>query len=401
MRTSFLALVGLSLALVGPLPRLAAQDADFDDLFSDASQGIVEEEHETDTQPALDLDALTSRPEPLFRGTVSMDTGLGLGLAEWPWTEAAGADQWYELLDFWAGLDMKSGLSLDVRPNGYLRFYSRLDLAFNPASMAFEGPSLGELFIDYTYRHQLFFRFGQQSITWGKAMILDNPGNLVERVAEGVAARLSMPLGGLGFTALAYGTEALGGADIAKLAYALALDGSGAWLSYGLAAHYHADEDLQTTFFLKGALAGLDASIETRLDWAVDQALAGTPAAPHLQLVSNLLWEGGSPRTVCILEYAFDSAIPDYLGHSLGLAFAYRDRIWGSWRPGVNWNHAFADHSGHLLLAVDGILAPSVRATLALPVLYGPPGSTYRAKDSVLGRMVVGLGLKLSLKIDF
>jgi hypothetical protein len=94
-------------------------------------------------------------------------------------------------------------------------------------------------------------------------------------------------------------------------------------------------------------------------------------------LLASLFWEGGRGKWQIILEYLFDTSVPDYLGHSAGLGIRANNWIPGGWKPGLHWAHSFADASGQVLLGLDGPLAPHLRLRIGFPFQYGDKDGYY------------------------
>jgi len=90
------------------------------------------------------------------------------------------------------------------------------------------------------------------------------------------------------------------------------------------------------------------------------------------------------PPTWSVLgEYRFDSSVKnagkkmvgDYAGIGLRMPGVRRS----AWRPALSRQHAFEDHSGQVTAGIGGTIAPSLILSIGVPVIYGNPGSYYRA----------------------
>jgi len=383
-----------------PLPEESAEDPfDLDSLFSDPDQGILESENPDDSQnvdEALDVASLTTDPIPRVSGSASLSGGLGIGLTAWPGTAETATftprDHW----DYIIGYTMGTSVALDVRPTGYTRFYTSLSASLNEDTLVLTGPTLGEMFFDYTWKDTVFFRLGKQSLTWGQGRLVGNPANLVSRVADGAAVRAFFPLGSNGVTTVLYGSQAMGGITPDTLGYAGIFDTTLGPLVTGLSAHYRKTEDLQTAVYAKVRLGSGDLTLESRMDWNLLQA-----EAPDTQVLAGFFWEGGTLGWSVLGEYLLDLRDTSNIHQTVGLGVGVRRLPWGGWKPGLSWKHAIHDGSGQVLLGIDGPFAPSLGATIAIPILYGPPGSTFRVEETDLGTMVFGLGIKITLDVQF
>lgn len=398
-------------------------DVNFDDLFSDPDGGIIETpaaggsgtagpsdgSGSEDLGPPLDLDRFTTSTTPRIRGSVKLEGGAGVGLTQWPGTPET---QGFEPLDYFGytfGYTLNSGVTIDVRPTGRTRFFTSIGASLNPSTLDIDGPSISELFVDYTLNDAIFLRVGKQSLTWGQGRLIGNPGNLVNRVKDGASVRAFFPLGTNGLTTLVYGTEDFGPVSPRTLAYAAQFDTTIGGFVTGLSAHYRYSEDLQAVWYGRTTIGSVDSAIETRVDWDIEGAItdgasgsgSGFDQVPRVRALTSFFWEGGSPRWIILGEYLFDSSVPDFRGHTAGLGIAITGLPWGGWRPGVSWRHTIADHSGQVLLGLEGPLAPSLRGAFAVPVVYGPAGSTFRTSDTELGSMVTGVAFRVTLSMQF
>jgi hypothetical protein len=163
---------------------------------------------------------------------------------------------------------------------------------------------------------------------------------------------------------------------------------------------------------LKTPVAGVDLALEGVLEWGPEPSNPDSAA-----LLAGLFWEGGRGKWQIILEYLFDSFVPDCLGHSLGLAIRANNWLPGGWKPGLHWVHSFADASGQLLVGLEGPLAPHLRLRIGLPFQYGVddgyfsrylarelPGMEYLEKINagrIPGDPAAAVLVMLTLSLDF
>ncbi len=405
-------------------PVLGRGDEGVDDMFKNPDQGIIEGSTE-----GLDVGALTADKKPRFSGSVSASGGFVLGLSRW---ENPIADPGvitavpFYLID--------GALKLDVRPATFVRLFASFEASSpyaDPAgtggtAVAFSPLLVDELFLDYTLADRLFFRVGKQEITWGQGRLF-NPGNFMAAVqavpgttnaVDGISLKGFLPLGSGGLTLVGLGQGILGAGaatynDLAELiAVAGLFETSFSSLTLGASAYYRMDPGLRTGAYLKTPIAGLDVALEGVLDWG--PAVDGVHTAEAL---ASLFWEGGRRKWQLILEYLFDTGVPNYQGHSVGLAIRANNWLPGGWQPGLHWVHCFADGSGQFLAGLDGPLAKYLRLRIGFPFRYGPstyyysrylvtalPGLEYLEKlnnGQIPGEPAAAVLVMLTLSIDF
>ena len=404
----------LTLLILVPL-NPAAQE--IDDLFDDPDRGIIEEDQgeedarrsaesedpgavdgETEdgadstaesSEPGsptgdsggVDLDALTTGA-PVLRGSLNARAGVALGLEEWPGTAAADGRGVEELRRASGFYDMSATLSVDARPEPYLRFYGSLTSDLDEDAMTFTGPNIGELFVDYTLRETLFFRAGKHSLTWGQGRLLNNPANLVSRVGDGVALRASYPLGAGSLNGVLYATAAWVDewrpGDPRAFGYAGLYEGTVGGLTFELSTHYKEGELTGSAVSLTYGLGPVDLTLEGVGRWDVLDPAAGVQETGAL---AQLFWESEGGRWTVLGEYEFDSTVADLRGQYAGLAL--QAPALGRWRPRLRWLHAFQDNSGEILPALSATIAPSLSGSLGVPILYGGPRSYYRVGETI------------------
>jgi len=371
----------LLLALSLSVPAFGQAADGVDDMFDDPNAGIVEQPEE-----GIDVDALTAEKKPRFSGSATVGGGFVLGMTRWanPFTDAGVI----ALTPFYL---VEGGLKLDVRPASFLRIYGSFEVNSpyvdpahpNDTVIGFSPALVDELFLDYTLAELLFFRLGKQEITWGQGRLFD-PGNFLLQAIDGISIKGFLPLGPNGLTLVGLGEGVLGDppayGELSELIAAAGLfETSFSRLTFGLSAYYRIAPGLRTGAYLKTPIAGVDVALEGVLEWGPDPTVMDSAA-----VLASLFWEGGRHKWQLILEYLFDTSVPDNLGHSMGLGVLARNWLPGGWRPGLRWVHSFADVSGQLLLGLEGPIAPYLRLAVAFPFRYGrSPGnySRYLASD--------------------
>jgi len=348
---------------------------DIDDMFTDPEAGIIEEAEET-----MNIEEATVDQKPRFSGSAVVEGGFILGVTDW--TQPLGAPGTVDFSPFYA---VESILSLDVRPASQIRFFGSVGVSspyispdtLDRTQVDFSPVYLDELFLDYTLGERLFFRVGKQEMTWGQGRLF-NPGNFVSDAIDGISVKGFLPLGMNGLTLVAIGEGVLGPSppdytSVYDLITGAALfETSLSSLTLGLSGYYRSLPGLRTGAYFKLPIGPIDAALEGVVNWG--PYVAGFESA---EVLTSLFWEGGNPRWQIILEYLFDTAVPAYRGHSLGLGAVVRDWLPKGWKPGLRWIHSFADHSGQVVLGLEGQLAPYLQLVVGFPFRYGVDGAYY------------------------
>src|SRR6056297_1939806 len=398
---AFFALALLIIAgLFFTAPQLFAQEGSqgsIDDLFDQPAEDQTEDTEDTesdeptedqsaDQSEAVNIDELTTSPVK-FSGSVNAGVGLGAGLIEWPGTSAADGQSAGELMRYSGFFKTTATVKLDARPEPYLRFYSSLQTSLNDDKMSFDPPAIKELFVDYTLADTVFFRAGLQSLTWGQGRLLGNPANLVSRVSDGVALRATLPAGPGTLNGVIYSKSSWLNAGYANhnpkaFGYAGQWETTTGPLSTALAGHFKVDddakEDIGGSASLSFPLGPVDAAADLVGHWA-RQNPAHPPWKPaEWQAVGRLLWENSDRSWSLLGEYQFDSTVEAGRGHYGALALKTPKLAGSDWRPALRWKHAFQDNSGEVVAGIGGTIAPKLKMSVGVPLIYGAPGSFYR-----------------------
>ena len=402
--------VGLGLYTI-IVAQVTAQD--IDDLFSDPDSTTAESSDETpENEPAsetelppyqsddseeegdnseamspptaVDIGALTTSPTRVS-GRVTAQAGFGLGFIEWPGSDAAEGRGVYDLAEYSILYDTTASMIVDSRPRPYLRFYSRLTTSLSESSLTFDTPDITSLFVDYTAADSVFLRAGTFNMGWGRARLFDNPANLVSRVDEGAAIRASVPAGRGSFTGLLYTRPAWVqqyGDDVNWRAFAWA----GQWevtrgsLTTELGAHWQVDEPLGSALSFTLGVRDLTLTAEGVYHWDQDNWGGGPDSGENSwAAIGNFFWENSNRSWSFWGEYQYDSDDTGGGEHLAGLAMRAPRVGRRGWRPGLSWRHAVEDSSGEFVIGMSGTVAPSLSLDVGVPVIYGSPGTYYRA----------------------
>ncbi|MCF6335960.1 MAG: hypothetical protein L3J12_09480, partial [Spirochaetales bacterium] len=349
---------------------------------TDPDRGIKTDNSET--EDSGNLDDLTTAPAK-FSGSVSAGLGMGAGLIEWPGSIAAGGRSFEDLMRYSGLYSTTATFSVDARPEPWLRFYSSVVISLNEDTMSFNGPDVNELFIDYTFKDTVFSRVGRQSLTWGHGRLIGNPANLVSRVSEGIAVRVTLPVGtgtlnGVVYSRGAWVNNPYSNINPLTYAYAGQWESSAGPLAFSLSSHFKmeddAEEDIAAAGTLSFGIGSFDLAVDLTGHWD-RKNFAYKPA--NWEALGQFFWENGDGRWSVLGEYMFDSSVEAWRGHFAALGLK-TPKLASGWQPSLRWKHAFQDNSGELIAGISGGIAPDLSLAVGIPLVYGIPGSYYRAE---------------------
>lgn len=397
-----------------------------DDLFSDNTDGIVEEDEVSEAEaaggqtaaasPRVNIDEQTTRPLRIG-GSVKLEGGAIYGLTDWP-SSIEGTE--LTLDDITTGnvlYDMSASLSVDARPAPHLRFRMATSSSLNTTTLKYSDfGSIQEMFVDYTYADNYFFRAGKHSTTWGQGRLLGNPGNIVSDSGAGVALRAFIPFGPGGVNALVFAQEKFflntGQPSPRELVYAAQYDLSRGNFTVGVSGRYqHMYKSVRifetrSAMYVKSSFAGMDLTLEGVSHFnAKDPVIKPeSPVVPVLEepkywVIGNLFYEFGSPKWQLIAEYQYNHNMDPEPGHLAALGIK-TPRFLG-WNYGLSWKHLFNDQSGELVPGMERTIAPNIKATIGLPITYGEEDSYFRSVSNVPGNRVAALVAVIGLSFSF
>ena len=380
-----------------------------DDFDADEPDEEPEDADEPDDD-FVDVDALTTSPTE-FSASVSTGLGLAASLVEWPWTDEAEDAETRDLIEYAAGYDLSATFEIDSRPSSNIRFNARFRTSLDEDVMDFTRPEVSRLFVDYTPWDRLSLRVGKYGLTWGQGgRVLDNIGNLVSDVADGVALRGVVPVGRGTATGVIYSQDdwvsEYDPQDPRAFAYAGQLETSLQRVSLGASARVRATEHLDTSAFIAGGLGDFDWTLEATKSWDRSDWYS-FDRRPNLEVLTQLLWEGGDPSWVIVGEHLWDAGDSDPLAHEVGVALRMpRFSAFGqNWRPQTRIRHALKDNSGDVVTGFNTGILDNANLTVGIPFRYGPADGTYREGDfgsdvqNINGVAAVGLAASLSFSL--
>jgi hypothetical protein len=391
-RLFYSALIAVAVCLFSA-PLLYSQQEDqeqgsenIDDLFSMDPEDVWDpDEGASEADPeGIKLEELTTAP-PVVRGVVNAGVGLGIGLIEWPGSNEADGRSTQDLTRFSGFYSTTSAITVDARPEPHLRFHGSVETSLDNKALEFKNPYISELFIDYTLMDTFFFRVGKQELTWGQALLLENPADLVYRLSDGVGVRGSAPIGlgsleGVVYSKAKWINEGFSNTDPRAFAYAGQWAMSRGSFFFGLSGHYKMEDDeesdLSSAASLSFGLGPFSFAGDLVYHWETPNDFSGF--ADCWDALGQIIWQSPNRRWSVLGEYWYDSEIIDYSGHYAGIGIKPPKIFGNKWQPGLTWKHAFQDDSGEVVLALSGKVAPNLRLTMGVPVIYGEPGSYYR-----------------------
>ncbi|MFP4644593.1 MAG: hypothetical protein ACLFM0_09585 [Spirochaetales bacterium] len=358
----------------------------------------------------VDVDALTTSPTE-FSAQVSAGIGAAASLLEWPWTDGTGGGGASDLLDYAAGYDLSSSFEIDSRPSSNIRFNVTFDTKLDENAMAFTRPAVTGLYVDYTPWERLSLRAGKYGLTWGQGgRVLDNIGNLVSDVSDGVALRGVVPIGRGTATGVVYSQEdwvsERDPQDPRAFAYAGQVETSLRRVSVGASARIRSTDPLDTSAYIAGGLGEFDWTLEATKSWDRTDWYA-FDRRPNLEVMSQLLWEGGDPSWVIVGEHLWDAGDSDPLAQRVGLAVRMPrfSALGENWRPQTRIRHALKDNSGEVVTGFNTGILDNANLTVGVPFRYGPADGIYRKGDfggdlqNIDGVAAFGLAASLSFSL--
>ena len=350
----------------------AASDSSVDQLF-EAPQADVE------VQPSDASQLITPfHAQPLtVTGSLTATGGGVLGVKD---TKDASGN-WNGGLEpsMTPGLSFVPSLTFVARPDESIRFQGTVDFQFSPTNMF--APEVDELFFDYTLLDKYYFRIGKHLVNWGVTRIFDVGGNLMENSSDGLNAKLNIPVGIGGVTAVMLTPSSLSSGYTWKdLTYGLQCDiplGKAELILSTTAYRYDsASLPFRGTAVLKTSLGPLDL-------FAEGIGAATLSVSPNLQgILSGFYWERSNPEYKLYGEYYYNANDTSQNDERLSLVAGANSFLDSPFDIAVQWTHAFMDGSGIIVPGFSVGLWNHVSLQIGFPIRYGNPGSFYIVNDS-------------------
>gem|GEM_PF-2522136 len=277
-------------------------------------------------------------------------------------------------------------------------------------SLNFSSILVKELFLDYSLGNAAIFRLGRQTATWGQGKIF-NPGNLLDGIQNGVAAKVSTAVGPVNVTLVAIKNDSeyniSTGESFLSLANAMLAEYSAGVFSIGFSGFYNIGVGSKADGYIKTSLWGTDLFTEVLAEWgtAMNETTTGVAGFYHefgedtkwLKLETEWLVSGrGTTGT-------FASVANQNLGFSdqtLGIAASSEALSDISLKPSLAILHSFVDNSGQVILAFDSTALPHIDLSMALTRVYGASGSRYIVNNPDSQDRVWSVTVKASFNFD-
>ncbi|MBN2874798.1 MAG: hypothetical protein JXM71_06865 [Spirochaetales bacterium] len=373
--------IAVFLVLACSIAVVAQESENLDDLFDAPADDSVVMDTETDH-----LAQFVTEDTIRFSGSFNAVGGIGAGWTSWPVVRDLSAG-----FDGTVGLTATTNLYVDAMPDPDFRLYGYVTTSMDPLSggKTWNGFSIGELFVDYTWLGNVFIRMGTHSITWGQARLFEGVTNLMADAATDFSLRASLPtvLGGVSVIGLVNKDATT---SYTQVCYAAKAD-EVLWntmLSVG--ARYQLDEGLNALLSVKKVLWGVDLLADTVIHY--------DDASFYPKVLAGFFKEW--PDVKLYGEYYYDGSASIGLDHVTGLACGFNNIAGTPLDLGLQWIHAFIDGSGSATAGLTWKPWKYITATLALPVAYGADGSRYVTtsnSDPARRRLAMVFGLEMAV----
>lgn len=369
-------------------PVFSQSSDSLDDLFADAEDKSLPQPDQVDH-----LSQFVSTSGIIIKGSFRLDGGMGAGWLNWPSLANPGLG-----FNGFAGFKSSAGITFDARPDPDFAFYLALATAIDPLQGAYSWSSISvpALYVDYTIPGNILFRIGKFGQTWGQGRLFGTVTNIISDLENGFTVRASFPTIGNGLSLLG------------MIQPAFVASGSvPSWKSIGLAARFdqlvlstmtslHArfqvNEGLTGLFSLKRVIAGIDFLADFYLNYN-----NGRPTPKALL--------GGFRQFdnwVFYAEYFYNGTIDLFSDHTAAVAFGYNNIFSTKIDFGMQWAHAFIDHSGSVTAVLSWNPFKFVNANLLFPLVYGADDTRYATMDpGVPGNRRIGMIFNFRLNVNF
>lgn len=370
------------IVLVAALPLYAQEAENLDDLFSDPVADTVVVETQTDH-----LAQYVTSSAVVISGSFNATGGAIAGWLQWPdlATPSTG-------FDGTIGLTTSASLNIDARPDPDFHLYGTMTTSMNPlVGVSWSSFALGELFVDYTWLGNVFFRMGKHGITWGQGRLFEGMTNIMGDTATGFTLRASLPtlLDGVSAIGLLKNGYFESGtlASYKEICYAVKADQVLLGTLLSLGGRYQVDEGLNAMLSVKRTILGVDV--------LADLVLHDSETARYHRFLAGFFKEWTDFKVYG--EYYYTGAAAEVADHSAGLACGFNNVLGTPLDLGAQWIHAFIDGSGTVTTGLTWVPWKFITATIAVPVVYGDDGSRYvlANADPVKRRLALAFGLEM------
>lgn len=294
--------------------------------------------------------------------------------------------------------------------NTYLYNPYQPEINLTNSTLSFSEILVKELFLDYSLGDAAIFRLGRQTLSWGQGKIF-NPGNLVQGIENGIAAKMAAALGPVNLTVVAIKNDSqyniTNGLALDSLGDALLLEYSAKMFSLGASGFYNSNVGGKLDGYVKTSVLGADVFVETLWERGTAGQMSTTGVAglyrefgddtKWLKLQTEWLVSGeGSTGSFAVVS----NENLGFSDQSLGVAASTEALNFMSVKPSVAWLQSFADGSGQVIFGIVSTALPHIDLSMALTSVYGATGSRYIANNPDSEDRVWSLTLKASFNFD-
>lgn len=326
----------------------------------------------------------------------------------WMWNESLGGSGWEtpEIDEDWFALDLNSKVFFEARPDTDTKFYGSAQITgplFTDEGRDFSDiVKIDELFADFNWNEDIFFRAGKQTVNSGVGYFY-SPADLLslseidpedpEAVLEGpVALKTSIPLGMNSFQIYAVADETISSAAEAALvpSFEFVLGST----EIGIGAYYRSDKALRATATVTTSLID-DESIfaEALVGYGTADGLSLTAEDEFFaQLTGGLMYSNNveTEDEFNIFSYtlagqylfnygdeAREALITDSGNHYLTLMGSLSNIAETDLSLRSTWQTNLSDGSGRLFGSLGWDVFDGIKLNAGASWMYGEPGSEY------------------------
>jgi len=327
-----------------------------------------------------------------------------------------------DALNFGFGTDMR----LDRTARAYASLYisyptqnSTNTYLYNPyqpsinltnSTLSFSEILVKELFLDYSLGDAAIFRLGRQTLSWGQGKIF-NPGNLVQGIENGIAAKMAAALGPVNMTLVTIKNDSQyninNGVSLDSLGDALLLEYSASQFSLGASGFYNSHVGGKADGYFKTSVLGADVFAEVLWEHGTAAQMSTTGVAGFFRdFGDDTKWLKMQAEWLVSGEGSTGSfaAVSDqnlgFSDQSVGVAASTELLNFMSVKPQVAWLHSLGDGSGQVIFGLVSTALPHIDLSLALTTVYGTPTSRYILHNPDTENRVWSLTLKASFNFD-
>ena len=407
-------ILAFALCCIFPLFSESGTD-DSDEVFENPPDDTLVPE----TSPANPVDRFTTQGGIRLSGSFDAYGGLLVGWADWPDPSDPGKGFSKSPV-----ASISTSLSFDARPVSYFRVWGTLSMSYPDASSDYaqlSGPTIGELFCDYSVADVLFFRIGKQVVNWGAARFfaIDNlparvptgfqiPLESFDGGAAGIGLKVNIPFGVHSLTTFMQIKNGYlrpsSTPNLSEVGYGILGELLFGKTELSIGGYYQQYLRPRALITAKTSFFGIDAQAETIIAYTEGPGIVAS-------WVGNLFWEQPDVGFRIAAEYIYNAETgqpyvsesqPGFpTGHAIACLAGFREVFGTKIDMGVQWEHAFLDNSGIVIPAVVFKPFGYVSITCGVPLVYGPASSEIMNINPDPENRRTSLGLRISISGTF